>query len=267
MNRKKKIFSADMYLRIIASLLILIIFTSCVNQRDKVEKKDLIPEDIFISMITDIYLATGLLSVSEIRYEFGGRDSVMNYIDIIESYGYSYEKMNNTMNYYFVSNPKKLIRIYDNIIKEMSEMESFFQNEIMKESEARSRARMNYAEFLLPSSSDTALPVLTRKVYPPGKYTVIFTATVYPDDFSFDPHFESRLVDADSIGTGRWKYTDKIKYVKDGHPHRITVTGRIEGSRPVSLELNFYSQSGDIGEGDKHATIVVNSFSYIADPI
>ncbi|HOO97943.1 MAG TPA: DUF4296 domain-containing protein [Bacteroidales bacterium] len=267
MNRKLKILSAELCLRMTASLLVIITFTSCVNQRNKVENEKLIPEDTFISMITDIYLATGLLTVSEIRYEFGGRDSVMNYIDIIESYGYSYEEMNNTMNYYFVSKPKKLIRIYDNIIKEMSEKESHYQNEIMKESEELSKARRNYAEFFLPSSSDTARPVLTQKAYPPGNYTVTFTATVYPGDLSFEPHFESRIVDADSVGTGRWRYFDRINYVKDGYPHRITVTNRIEGSRPVHLELNFFSQSGNIGETGRHANIVVSSFSYIPDPL
>ncbi len=47
--------------------------------------------------------------------------------------------MNNTINYYFVSKPKKLIRIYDQIIGKMSEMEAGIQNEIIRLGQEESR--------------------------------------------------------------------------------------------------------------------------------
>lgn len=251
----------------ISSLLIILFAVSCVNKRDKVEHEDLIPEDKFVSILSDMYLVTGLLSIPEILYEFGGRDSIMNYIDIIESYGFSYEKMNSTMNYYFVSKPKKLIRIYDNIIKNMSEMETHYQNEIMKADDLKARSRIYYSEYFLPVYGEQKKPALSKILGPPGTFTLEFTITLYPDDQSYCPSFQSLIVDADSIDSGKKKDLQRINYIKDGYPHRITISRRLEGSRPVILEMDFYNHSSNTREGDKHASIEINSFSYIPDVI
>ncbi len=91
----------------LAGVIILIITQSCINPRDKVKHGKLIPEETFVSILTDIYIANGLLSLPEIRYQFSGRDSVLNYIDIVESYGFSYETMKSTTELLFRQQAEK----------------------------------------------------------------------------------------------------------------------------------------------------------------
>jgi hypothetical protein len=252
---------------VILLLLLIAAAPSCVNKRDRIDDKDLIPENTFAAMITDIYLATGVLSLPKIRHEFGGRDSVMNYMDIIESYGYSYEKMNNTLNYYFVSKPRKLVKIYDNVIKNMSEMESRYQNEIVAAELEMTRKRMNYSLFQLPSRDTSDIPVITRDLITPGTFTLTFTVTVFPDDASFKPHFRGWSVDADSSGTGKKNEIRLIDYIKDGRPHRYSLTQRLDGSRPLILKLDFFNHYSNTSDIDRHASIEVQSFTYIHDPL
>ncbi len=153
---------------LLSAILFLVTVTSCVNRKDKTEHKDLIPEKTFVSILTDIYIANGLLSIPEIRSKFSARDSVLNFMDIIESYGYSYEEMNGTINYYFVSKPKKLIRIYDQIIGKMSEMEAGMQSEIMRQAEEESRKTSESNVYQFPGFERTENPGTSTRISPPG---------------------------------------------------------------------------------------------------
>jgi hypothetical protein len=230
---------------------------SCVNRKDKTEHNDLIPEKTFVSILTDIYIANGLITLPEIRHEFSARDSVLNFMDIIESYGYSYEKMNSTINYYFISKPKKLIRIYDHIIGKMSEMEAAMQNEIIKQGQEESRKTAKYNVYDFPDFDRTENPGTIIKISSSGIYMITLSVTLYPDDQSYNPHFSAWLVDADSIETGRKKWLPGIKYIKDGHPHQFIYTGRIEEKRPMVMKTILYEYENNITEWDRHAMIKI----------
>lgn len=247
---------------LLSVVLILIAGPSCVNRKDKTEHADLIPEKTFVSILTDIYIANGLLSLPEIRNKFYARDSVLNFIDIIESYGYSYEKMNSTINYYFVSKPKKLIRIYDNIIGKMSEVEAAMQNEIIRKGQEESRKAMKNNVYEFPDFDRKVNPGTVIKTYAPGTYAITLSVTIYPDDQSYNPHFSAWLVDADSIETGRKKWLPQIKYIKDGHPHQFIYTGQIEENRPMVIKTILYEYENNITEWDRHAVIEVIFSNY-----
>jgi hypothetical protein len=249
------------------ALLAMAYTSSCTNKRYRVEKENLIPEEIFVSILSDSYIAGGLLSLPEIRYNFTNRDSVKNYIDIIEHYGFSYEDMDRTMKYYFISKPKKLIRIYDQIIRRMSEMESAIQNEIILAEKKMERERLYSATYFLPDPSGNTIPELDHKINPPGTYNLNFSITLFPDDLSASPGFSSYYVDADSVETGKKHWLPFLGYVKDGYPHQISLSGRIEGSRPLMLRTIFYDHCNIIREMDKHARIEFSLFSFITDPV
>jgi hypothetical protein len=251
----------------LSAVLIFLAATSCINRRDKTEQKNLIPEKTFVSILSDVYIANGLLTLPEIRKTFSKRDSVLNYIDIIESYGYSYEAMNSTMNFYFVSKPKKLIRIYDQVIRRMSERETAIQNEIMRIGQAAARASMKDSVYLLPDPDLTENPGFSRIINPPGTYTLIISVTIYPDDPSFNPSLTTWYCSADSSETGKKWNLPPIKYVKDGHPHLYTFTGRIEVKKPVVLKTIFYDYENNFTEWDKHARIEVISFNFTGDEV
>ena len=252
---------------LLSAVLVLMMATSCTNPRNKTDHGKLIPEKEFVSILADIYVANGLLSLPEVRYKYYERDSVLNYIDIIQSYGYSYETMISTMNYYFVSKPKKLIKLYDNVIRQMNEEQSAIQNEINKVEEEASRMSVNYNEFTLPDPERSGDLTVSNILNPPGSYNLIFSVTVYPDDKSFNPHFTAYLIDADSTETGKKWWLPRVEYLKDGHLHQHNYTGRVETKRQVVMKTFFYNYENDISEWDKHARIEMISFNFTADPI
>ena len=104
-----------------------VIAASCTGRRGEAEHKGLIPEKDLILILTDVYIADGLLSLPEINYKYSVGDTLSSYIDIIENNGYTKPEMDRTMRFYFVKNPKKLIKIYDKVLGRLSEMESLVE--------------------------------------------------------------------------------------------------------------------------------------------
>jgi hypothetical protein len=241
---------------------IAIMSVSCRNNKDKSEHSSLIPEKTFISILTDVYLADGLLSLPEIRSMFSKRDSISNYIDIIESYGYSYETMNSTIDYYFVNKPKKLIRMYDQVIKNLSEIQSGIQNKILSEMGPRPVKNMGIKAYYLPDTSLKEPPGFKYTIGTPGTYTLTFTVTIYPDDQSFNPSLTSWFCNVDSAETGKRIYLPPIKYIKDGCRHTFTIKGKAPSIGIVIFKGLFYDYENNPDEWDKHARIENISFLF-----
>ncbi|GAG89630.1 unnamed protein product, partial [marine sediment metagenome] len=75
-----------------------------------------------VPVLTDLHLADGLLSLNEIRQEYEDMDSLGQYLSILESYGYSLNQLNNTMEHYS-HDPEALDEIYEKVIAQLTEME------------------------------------------------------------------------------------------------------------------------------------------------
>jgi hypothetical protein len=260
-NRSKKKYFTSV--RIILSAFILVaMLVSCRNYKEKLDHDNLIPEKTFTSILTDVYIADGLLSLPEFRSMFSRRDSISNYIDIIESYGYSYETMNKTVNYYFVSKPKKLIKIYDQITRNLSEMQSDFQEAIDREMRAKAVKSQGADVYYLPDTTLKKQPGFEHLVGAPGFYTLTFTITIYPDDLSNNPCCTSWYFNADSVETGKRYYLPPIKYIKDGHRHTYSLTNRIQEAGQFILKGLFYDYENNPDKWEKHARIENIGFSF-----
>lgn len=260
-NRLKKNYFTPVRIILSASILVAMLW-SCRNYKEKLNYDNLIPEKKFISILTDVYIADGLLSLPEFRSMFSKRDSISNYIDIIESYGYSYETMNRTVNYYFVSKPKKLIKIYDQVTRNLSKMQSDFQEGITREMRTKAGKSMEANFYYLPDTSLKKQPGFEYKISAPGFYTLSFTVTIYPDDESFNPCFTYWYFNVDSVETGKRNYLPPIKYVKDGHPHTYTITSRIKAAGQISLKGLFYDFENNSADREEHARIENIFFSF-----
>ena len=105
----------------IISLLFLFLH-SCTQHEQKFQKSELIPAKDLVPVLYDLHLADGLLSISEIRKDYNDMDSLGQYVSILESYGYSLEQLNNTIEYYS-SDPETLNEIYEKVITQLSETE------------------------------------------------------------------------------------------------------------------------------------------------
>lgn len=247
---------------VFSAIFVLLAGYSCVNPRDKTEHEDLIPEKTFVAILTDIYLANGVLTIPEIRRDYSQRDSVLNYVDIIGKYGYSYEKMNSTVNYYFVSKPKKLMRLYDQVIGNLSKIEALMQEEILKQQPQNSLTEIKDNIYFYPDIKRTENPGTIIKIPSPGTFTITLSVTLFPDDPSFNPHFSAWLVAADSLETGKRKWLPHIRYIKDGHPHQYVYTGTVDEKRPMALRAILFEYDNNIAEYERNAIIEILSSNF-----
>lgn len=115
--------------KIIPFLLILIVITSCYNENkaDPIVPAPFIAEDTLINILTDIQLAEAVITFSKqrkIANKQSLNDSVYNVI--LEHYNLTAEQLNANLNYYN-HDPKNMQRIYDEVLSNLSTMQSEIQ--------------------------------------------------------------------------------------------------------------------------------------------
>lgn len=238
------------------TLLILIVFSvlvnSCTSRRNKLDHKNMIPDKDLVSILTDIHLADGLLTNQKIRRWYLSSDSTSTYFKIIEKYGYTKEEMDKTMKYYFIKKPKKLIKIYDQVLGKLSKMETILEKESMLSEiqEGDLWPGKNFYMFPDPSGDDSAhFDVIVNRI---GIYTLQFTAILFPDDQSLKPHVTAYSCNPDSIDTGKRHYIRELDYIKDGQPHTYKLIFKALGNSNFRFRGQLFAFDNNIAEGQKH---------------
>jgi hypothetical protein len=247
--------------KFILFLLILPTFYSCGDKNSR----GLIPEKDFTAILSDAYLADGLLLVPAIRDKFLLKDSVSCYVDIINSHGYTYEQMEKTLNYYFIYDAKEMVSIYDNISEKLNAKELNISAELQKEAFANEETTKKNFKFSLPDPEMKRKPGFSYDINPPGMFTLVFSVTVYPDDQSYHPSFISWYSTAEGPDAGKIKYLQEIRYIKDGWPHTYTVKGRIPWDKKTKLEGFFFNYENNPGFCWQHAEILNLNFLFTCD--
>jgi hypothetical protein len=248
------------------NILILILFSliagSCSSRKNKPDRSNIIPEKELVSILTDIHIADGLITLPKIHQSFISLDTVSTYNYIIEKHGYSKEIMDKTMKFYFIKKPKELIKIYDQVLGILSEMESRVEKELVL-SEGRIANLWTGKEFYLfpdPSCTDSAR--IDIRLNKPGVYTLKFSATLFPDDQSVNPRITVYSCNPDSIETGKRDYIETVNYIKDGQPHTYTLIVKVPGGTTLNLRGSFYDFDNHPDEWEKHLIIETISVTY-----
>jgi len=247
-------------------LIILIIFSlfieSCTGRKNKPDHSELIPDKDLISIISEVYLADGLLTIPKIHHWFSPGDSILPYYQVIEKYGYSKETMDKTMKYYMINKPEKLTKIYDMALGVLSEMGSYFEIEIQEEAKRNRnlwRGRRFYS-FPVPASTDSACFLIKLPIR--AIYTLDFSATRYPDDQSVNPRITVFLCNADSLETGKKQYIKTLGYIKDGHPHTYSLTVEVPDKTSAYFSGCFLDMDNHPDQAYKHARFDNISITY-----
>lgn len=247
---------------IVISVLFAILIVSCFKNKEEPRYRNIIPEETFISILEELHLSNGLFAIPTIKTRYLENDTSRIYIEIIESHGYSKESMDTTLQYYYIKKPKKLIKIYDQILGELTEM----QARLEIENQDPIKDLPNHWPYSLscqvPSGDDRKNCDFELELIPPGTFILEFTATVYPDDQSFNPCFTASLIYTDTPDFKKNKSLDELRYIKDGHPHRYRITGSLSGEEPVILKGGFYNYFSDPDYGITHARIEDITFYY-----
>jgi hypothetical protein len=209
-------------------ILVLIAFSvvagACTGRKNKAEHKDIIPEKDLTSILTEVHLADGLLSIPEIRYKFTKGDTLESYMVIVKKYGYTKPQMDRTMRYYFVRKPKKLLKIYDKVLGQLSEMESRVDKELQG-SGAKQMSIWPGKEFYSlpdPDRKDSAMVDFSSTFF--GTLYLKFTLTIFPEDQSVDPVLGLYFTKTDTAGNEKRIGFSPVPLIKDGHPHNYNVT-------------------------------------------
>ena len=229
-----------MRIAFVSLILISLLIGSCNTQKIKIDKKNLIPEKELVPLLVDIYLADGLLANQKIKMQFSSLDSIAAYYQVIEKHGFTKERMDNTMQYYFIMDSKTLNKIYDQVLGIISEMEVHVQKDYRAEQIHILNLWPGKDFYALPSITGTDSTKFELSASRTGTYTLSFTSILYPDDQTVNPGPSVYLVASDSLDTGKRKYFKSIEYIKDGRAHTYNMSMTIPRDKNQQLKGCLY---------------------------
>lgn len=242
-------------------LALILLISSCQSRRSKVDGKHLIPEKELVPILTEIYLADGLVGMPRIILKYAPIDSVSTYIHIIEKHGYNRAQLDKTLKYYFIKDPKKLIKIYDKVLGVLSEMESRVQKEIAKSKPATGGLWPGPDSYSFPDPTGTDSTVFELSLLKPGLYTLSANITLFPDDQTVNPGLNAFTCHPDSTQTGKRNYIEPVRYIKDGFEHKYSVTFTVPVKTTLHLRGCLYDYTNNPDDWDKH--IIIRNISVI----
>jgi hypothetical protein len=239
------------YLQILLFLLPVILF-SCSGKDDPTKNLKVIPEEEMVSVMTDIYLANGLLGYPPVRNLFTAKDSIENYIDIIKKYGYTSARMDKSVKYYFIEDPKKLQKIYDQILANLSKMQSGLETISADPSGVN---LWNQKERLsVPEAGAHDLLYFSIPVKDTGLYELSFTATIYKDDESKYPRTSVFFWYSSDTQEGVRNFWDNIDLIRDGISHSYSVTRTLADTSFTHICGWLFQCEAPPGSWVKHGT-------------
>lgn len=244
---------------LIVILAVFIATVSCFKRKTEAESKDLIPQDKVIDILTDLYITDGLLILPLVHHWYEPKDSIAAYRDVIESHGETKEDFDKTLRFYFVKKPKQLMKLYEQVLARLSEMESRFDQEA-----ARVQARVGKMWKGKETLASPASPPDTTKFdirfdfY--NVYYLSFTATVLPEDQSVSPRPVIYTCHPDSALTGTRYYVNTIEYIKDGLPHNYVYQINDHNKTRLRLMGDLFAKNNDPAE--QHFLIQDISINY-----
>jgi hypothetical protein len=247
---KNKIKKSVSKLALILLLMVTVLY-SC-NFRNNQRR---IPEKDFVKVLTEIYVADGLLSFPSIRNHFSSKDSITNYIDIIERNGFTKERMDRTLKYYYDKNPKELENIYDQVLAKLNQTQLAIEKSIAVQKKPQVNLWTGPGFFSVPESGIQDLAYFSIPVKDTGNYVLEFTALVFPDDQSINPHVNVFFFHADTSKAGYKEFWPVLQLVKDGQRHKYTMSKRNSNLSVTHISGDFFSCDPKEGRWEKHARI------------
>lgn len=235
---------------------------SCSGRKNKLNQSNLIPEKELVPLLADIYITDGLLTLPKIHAMYSSLDSIATYIQVIEKHGYTKETMDRTIKYYFIKNPKKLIKIYDQVLGILSEKESLAVKALLLEQAHISNLWRGKDIYSIPDSLATDPGIFDINLGVTGTYTLVFNVTLSPDDQSVNPRLTAYTCNPDSIDTGKKKYIKTINYIKDGRSHTYRLIVNVPDNTKLQFRGCLFDLDNHPDAWTKHLIIRAISFTY-----
>jgi hypothetical protein len=237
-----------------AIIIILITISSCSGRKNKMEKKDIIPQSEMVVLLTDIYLTDGLLNLSEIQMKHASKDSVITYMEVLGNYGYTKEQMDKSLQYYFTNRPKKLKTIYDQVLRRLTELQSEVQAKTERIPEIINLwpGRTSYS---LPQDGIADMVSFEYLLSDTGLYTLSLGAIVFEDDQSLNPRITVWFWKPDTTESGTLSYWEEIPLQKDGVLRQYKLSATVPDTSFISIRGVLLNHDPKPGRWEKHCRI------------
>jgi len=222
---------------------------------NKPDRKMRIPEDKLVAILTDTYLTTGMMDVQAMRETWGQRDSILNYIDVIRSHGYSYEQLETTMRYYFTHKPKKLAKIYDRVTGNLLALEVKVENERIEADSIPDNLWTGKAGYTFPGESPRDSIWFDIPAETPGEYVLRADILVFEDDGSLDPRVTVYFFATDSLGVEVRNNWDEIRLEKNGKLQNVEARKTLVTVGNTRIRGWLLNHTPREGSWQKHATV------------
>lgn len=216
-----------------------------------------VPDKDLINILTDTYIADGLMNVTKVRDMYRYRDSTINYIEVTGSYGYTPAQVDSTLKYYFIHKPKKLEKIYDAVTGRLLEMQTEVENSDNNGTLLTKKTNLwngapSYS-FPAISATDSLAFYIPAKIK--GLYIFRATYTLYPDDESINP--EVLIYFSNFNDKGKETIVDWDRYMlrKDGKPHSVELRKELTDNSHSFIKGYLFHHANKGGGWKKHASI------------
>ena len=247
---------------LLAVILLSLPFSSCSWRKRRFGKRGIIPEKEMVTILTELYISDGLMTIPKVHYWFQNIDSTRSYYHVLEKHGYSKQIMDKTMEYYFFRNPNRLIKIYEQALGILSEMDSRFATE----SEIMDARLGNYWTgkdfYALPATDRKDATSFSIPLNSIGVYNLSFNARLFPDDQSYRPHLYMYTCHVDSIETGKRHYYYYPEYIKDGEAHTCKIMIEIPSNPKQLLRGIFIDSDSEVAGTATHGLIDEITLTY-----
>jgi hypothetical protein len=233
-------------------LITIILLVSCYSKTNPIPNKDLVRSKDMVNILTEVHLAGGILVLPDINRRFAFKDSLSNYADIFEKYGYTREQLNNTMKYYFVKKPKQLQEIYDKVLSKLSEMDTQIDTAIYKPGERIKNLWQGKLSYSLPDDGVKERVWFDIPIQDTGTYILSTSVLVFTDDESIDPGMNVFFWKDDGTTDGVRDYWKQLSFFKDNESHQYSLTKDLTDTTFTRLRGWLLDNKPRAGIWEKH---------------
>lgn len=246
------------YISIVITSLLILQF-ACSNPEEQIKRSDIIPEEDLVPLLVDIHLSEGLLILSKVNKEYPGRDSVSNYIDVINKHGFEKEDFDKTIHFYS-NKSDELDEIYELVISELSKMEVRIIGPARYSEEAARQMRHNLwnrkREWHLPQDGEKEQIGFNIPVSATGTYFLSARIKMYKDDESVNPSVFVYYWYNDGSKYGFRDLFPEIKIEKTGQDSIYKTSKMVTDPKVTHMKGSIIYHKRKRGKWSKHVDVV-----------
>ncbi|MCA1757233.1 MAG: DUF4296 domain-containing protein [Bacteroidales bacterium] len=253
-------------INLVVTLLIIIplLTTGCFNREKEPKPSGMISRSDLTTILTEMYLADGLLNNPAIRKVHESKDSIENYMDIITLHGFTKSQFDETIEYLFLHKPKTMEAVYEDVLVNLSKLEA--DNQKAREEERTGINKNHYTgknNYSLPNEGVNAKVELDIPLDKPGQYILKARILLYEDDQTDNPHISMWYWYDDGSEEGHIEPWDTVGLAKTGRSKLFTLSKEMEDTLATHLRGYLFNHTDKPGHWEKHGQISNISVTYI----